>query len=214
MPEEETLAQRLKRLRDSKNDRRSGSFGDGGLDLSFSVKIPPTPVPEEETLGQRKKRLRQEEERKRLNEEAKTVQAEVRKRQSMATILQQSYAYPQQQQHQMLGTGMMGRSMPILDGRPGSMGADMVRGGNSGLIHQAGVATLRPQMSMGNINMARQSMYGMNSMGIQAPNGMGMGGMPLQVMGVAGGAMPMSPQEIAANNKQREMVERWRASVM
>jgi hypothetical protein len=190
--EEETLAARMKRLKEEKEkekdsikNKRVSTFGDGGLDLNFDSPTAASQPAEEETLAQRRKRLREEEERRRLAEEARSVQAEVRKRNSMATLLQQQ---------QMLGTGMIGRSTPMLPNqRP-----------QSGLIQQAGVPhMLRPQMNMGNMPQ-----MGMMNGGMGGAMGMGMmgGGMAQNQM--------MTPQEIAMNSKQREMVERWRASVM
>ena len=224
--EEETLAQRLKRLREKK-DKRASAFGDGSLELCFDTPTPPPPPPEDETLAQRRKRLRGEEERRRLAEEAKAVQAEVRKRNNMSTLLNYHH----------LGAGVMGRGMPMLMQRPGSMGGLGMGGGGGGgggLIQQAGVGgTLRPQMSMGNmtgggmgvgVGVGVQGMGGIGGYGgYGAANGgggvgmgmAGMGGMGMMGGGAAaGGAIPMTPQEIAMNNKQREMVERWRASVM
>ncbi|KAI5858904.1 hypothetical protein BZA05DRAFT_470136 [Tricharina praecox] len=216
--EEETLAQRLKRLREKK-EKRASAFGDGSLELSFDTSAPPPPLPEEETLGQRRKRLQDEEERRRLAEDAKVVQAEVRKRNSMSTMLSQQH----------LGAGMMGRSMPMLMQRPGSMGGLGTGGGGGGaggLIHQAGAGgILRPQMSMGNIAGGGMGGIGMQGMGMQGMGGMsgmggygaanggamgitGMGGMGMMGGGAAGGAIPMTPQEIAMNNKQREMNEK------
>lgn len=216
--EEETLAQRMKRLKDSKTkEKRASKFGDGSLELSFTPAA--TPPPEEETLAQRRKRLRDEEERRKLSVEAKAVQAEVRKRASMATIL-----------HGQHGGGVMGRSTPML--RPNTGGGSGGGGGGGGLVHQIGGTMLRPQMSMGNMHVGgNRGMGGMGSMGgmgggMPTMNGMMMPGMPngmtygAMAMGVngggtgGGGVVPLTPQEVAMNNRQREMVERWRASVL
>jgi hypothetical protein len=209
--EEESLAARMKRLKEEKehgrasigsSTKRISTFGDGGLDLNFEAPTASAAPPqEEETLAQRRKRLQAEEERRRLAEEAKAVQHEVRKRHSIAT--------QQQMQMQMLGAGLMGRSTPMLvPQRPMSgmpLGQRPMSGmgyqprQQSGLIHQAGIPhQLRPQMSMG--AMPR---------GGGLVNGGGMGGGAM-----AQNQMAMTPQEMAMNNKQREMVERWRASVM
>lgn len=223
--EEETLAQRMKRLKDPRKspsadatdtadnkERRISTFGDGSLELNFNPATSPAvpsgqplvPLEEGETLAQRRKRLLKEQmeaaHRQRLSEEAKIVQAEVRKRAAananMATLLQNQHSY---QQQQMLSAGMLGRNTPASDA---AIAGQMPGGG--GLIHQAGASLLRPQVSMVNMGIG---MGGIN-MGIA---GMGVGG------GAGGGlsqSMQMTPQEIAMNNKQREMVERWRASVM
>ena len=237
--EDETLAQRMKRLKDpskkntSSKDRRASTFGDGSLELSFAQAAsrgatppplpPPPPPPEEETLAQRRKRLRDEQERRKLSVEAKAVQAEVRKRASMATILHGQYGG---------GVGMMGRSTPMLPMRP------QTGHGGGGLINQVGQSMLRPQASMGNLygaagasrggggggggGMGMGMGMGMGGMGMGGPgmNGMlmpGGGGGGMMSMGGGGGGggggMPLSAQEIAMNNRQREMVERWRASV-
>ncbi|KAF8253966.1 hypothetical protein K440DRAFT_149880 [Wilcoxina mikolae CBS 423.85] len=211
--EEETLAQRMKRLKDTKTkEKRQSKFGDGSLELSFTPAAgssTATPPPEEETLAQRRKRLRDEEERRKLSVEAKAVQAEVRKRASMATIL-----HGQHGGGIGLGGGMMGRSTPMLRPNTGGGGGG---GGGGGLVHQIGGSMLRPQMSMGNMHVG-----GNRGMGMGAMNGMMMPGMPggmtygaMAMGGTAGGGVaPLTPQEIAMNNKQREMVERWRDSVL
>ncbi|KAF8533072.1 hypothetical protein BDD12DRAFT_528513 [Trichophaea hybrida] len=213
--EEETLAQRMKRLKDTKTkEKRQSKFGDGSLELSFTPTAgssTSTPPPEEETLAQRRKRLRDEEERRKLSVEAKAVQAEVKKRASMATIL-----HGQHGGGIGLGGGMMGRSTPML--RPNTSGGGGGGGGGGGLVHQIGGSMLRPQMSMGNMHIGGNRGMGMGA-GMPSMNGMMMpGGMTYGAMamgGTAGGGVaPLTPQEIAMNNKQREMVERWRASVL
>ncbi|KAA8903102.1 hypothetical protein FN846DRAFT_954541 [Sphaerosporella brunnea] len=216
--EEETLAARMKRLKEEKEkasinsgSKRQSTFGDGGLDINFDAPSPsaaPPPQPEEETLAQRRKRLQGEEERRRLTAEAKVVQAELRKRHSLTLL----------QQQQMLGSGPLGRSTPMLQ-RPMS---GMAQRPMSGLIHQAGVPhMLRPQMSMGNMHQMGGPGMMMNGGMMMGGGSMGMGGMNAGMM--MGMPPPtqmqqqnqmLSPQEIAMNNRQREMVERWRASVM
>jgi hypothetical protein len=182
--EEETLAQRMQRLKaagsSSPSHKRVSTFGDGSLDLSFRNDPPPLnpPQPVEETLAQRRKRLQDESRRQQLSEEAKLVQAEVRKRASMQMSMQ-----------------MAGRNTPTLGVRAGTPGG-------GGLIGQVGGGgMLRPQMSMMGVNMAGGMMgyprYPAGPPGMMGPMGRGMGA-----------------QEAAMNAKQREMVERWRASVM
>jgi hypothetical protein len=247
--EEETLAQRRARLQKEKS-----GFGDGslGLDINFGGSgqptPQPTPPPEEESLAQRRRRLKEEEERRRRADEARHVQAEVRKRQTMMS-----------QHGTMLSPGMMqqGNRMSMMSmGGSTPMNRPSTGGPSGGLVNQIGGSMLRPQMSTGNLRpqmslgnlRQRQSMMSMAGMqgmpgmpmGQMGPMpGMGMGGMPGQMqmgMGMNGMpmGMPMMPQgmtygamampgamgmmsqqqEMEMTSKQREMVERWRASVM
>ncbi|KAI5789039.1 hypothetical protein EDC01DRAFT_596943, partial [Geopyxis carbonaria] len=200
--EEETLAQRIKRLKEAKlrpatspEAKRMSAFGDGSLEIDFNppaaaasaAATPAAIAPEDETLAQRRRRLQEEANRQRLAEEAKLVQAEVRKRQSMATILQ--------------GPGGGGYMHP-------HYGQPVLQPVNGGLIRSAGPQSmLRPQMSMGNIGMSGAANgFAPQFQGVSMAHftpGMGMGV-----------GMGMGAQDEAMNQKQREFVERWRASVM
>jgi hypothetical protein len=79
-------------------------------------------------------------------------------------------------------------------------------GGNRGMGGMGG---------MGSMGGGMPTMNGMMMPGM--PNGMTYGAMAMGVNGGGtggGGVVPLTPQEVAMNNRQREMVERWRASVL
>ncbi|KAL7270586.1 hypothetical protein RUND412_006697 [Rhizina undulata] len=153
--EEETLAQRLKRLKGEEKRKSTATFGDGSLGLSFDGKDAPE---EEETLAQRRRRLQKE--------------TKIGHRKSMVSLGQ---APPPAA---MAPRGLLGALGPVQ--RPHTGGGHPMPMGYPG----------QTQMGMGRGPMPMQ-------MGKGAP-GMGMGGME---------DAPLDP-------RQRDMVERWRASVM
>ncbi|RPB21566.1 hypothetical protein L211DRAFT_421180 [Terfezia boudieri ATCC MYA-4762] len=187
--EDETLAERLKRMREQKEREKIG-FGTGSLGLSLDdeeamKKKSPTQTllgEREETLGQRRRRLQQEkDQREKFKRESIVSQQEVRQR-NMMDIIQHQQNLPL---HLRSQSAIPGVNAPLAGG--GMLGM----GGGS------------PATGMGMTNHA---------MGVRSQKSIMMGGGGMG-MPYAGGVQ-MQMQAPMQNAKQMEMVERWRSSVM
>ncbi|KAF8422546.1 hypothetical protein EV426DRAFT_515190, partial [Tirmania nivea] len=143
--EDETLAERLKRMR----EREKGGFGTGSLGLSLDgeeaskgkKKLPTqTSLGErEETLGQRRRRLQQEkDQREKLKRESMFLQQEVRQR-NMIDIIQHQQNLPLHMRSQSAMAGMLnpGMTNPAIGVRPQS--TIMMGGGGMGMPYAGGV---------------------------------------------------------------------------
>lgn len=192
--EGETLRERMKRLKEKQQ------FGSGTLDIDLLTdkekeeqrQQQEGAKPEvEETLAQRRRRLQREKEEEvntaALKRESVVLQQEVKNRRNMADIL---HVRPM---------GMAARPTSFYSMHGG--GAGGANGSHGHLQHGYG-------QGMG---------YGMAGPGL-----IGRGAGPMGAMGMGGGAMGgggvmgggMMAGEVVLDQKQREMVERWRASVM
>jgi len=206
--EDETLAARLKRMREQKEREKSG-YGTGGLGLSLDgedakeKKKPPTQTPpgeREETLGQRRRRLQQgKDQREGLKRESMFFQQEARQR-NMIDIIQRQQNLPLHLRSQSAMAGMLNPGANVYSGAGGFLGA--IPGVNAPL--------------------AGGGMLGMGGGSPAAGMGVTMGARPQSTIMMRGGGMntpyaggvQMQMQAPMQNAKQMEMVERWRSSVM
>ncbi|KAF8460390.1 hypothetical protein BDZ91DRAFT_421803 [Kalaharituber pfeilii] len=197
--ESETLAARMKRLREKKAKEASG-FGLGSLGLPLdsednkaAKKTTSHAAHEgEETLGQRRRRLQAEKDK--LKRESMYLQQEVKQR-NMMDIIQQQQSMPfhkRGQSHNMLGVcgGLLGAipGVNVPHSGPGMLGM------GGGAAHGGGMngpSIASPAMGL----RPRDSMYG------------GFGG------GTYAAALQMQMSNPMQSTKQMEMVERWRSSV-
>ena len=210
--EDETLAARLKRMREQKEREKSG-FGTGSLGLSLDGEearkerkksLTQTPPGErEETLGQRRRRLQQEkDQQEKLKWESMFLQQEVRQR-NMIDIIQHQQNLPLHMRSQSAMAGMLNPGANTYSGASGYLGA--IPGVNAPLAGggMLGMGGGSPTAGMG---MATPAM-GVRSQSALMMGGGGMG------MSYPGGVQ-MQMHAPTQNTKQMEMVERWRSSVM
>ncbi|MCJ1469296.1 hypothetical protein MMC07_007929 [Pseudocyphellaria aurata] len=210
--EGETLGERRRRLRGqttaAQPKRMSGDFANevmsqfGGLprdsDPMSNVVSPKTPDLEEETLGQRRKRLQAEREAKSgAANEVPPPKPALSNRRSMADLLQahpaagaRSSSYGQQtqwtQEKQRASTNYM-----AMASRLGMLGP-----GNRGSMPAA-----NPGLSLPYGAPPGAGLYP-NPMALNAP-------MPYPVTG-----LQMGPAPLELDSRQRDMIDRWRQSVM
>lgn len=214
--EGETLAQRRQRLRQSTTPARSisGNFADelmsqfGGLaptDLEPAPDvINKTLDPEEETLSERRKRIQAKREATARNVsgtsvDAFTIKAQLLKRRSMADLLQ---AHPV--------------TKPRVDsgGHQTQWTQDQQRASNNYMAMASRIGMLDPrnQAGAGPIN----GDYGMPYMPQQPTMGPGFCPNPMvyntQMPYVSGMQLGQAPAEL--DHRQRDMIDRWRQSVM
>jgi len=215
--EDETLAERLKRMREQKEREKSG-FGTGSLRLSLDdeevkeKKKSPTQTPPgegEETLGQRRRRLQQEkDQREKWKRESMFLQQEVRQR-NMMDIIQHQQNLPLHMRSQSAMAGMLNPGVNTYSGAGGFLGT--IPGVNAPLAGggMLGMGGGSPATGMGMTNHAMgvrpQSTIMMGGGGMGMPYA---GGVQMQIQA------PMQMQAPMQNAKQMEMVERWRSSVM
>lgn len=211
--EGETLGQRRRRLRDQtavQPKRISGDFASevmsqfGGLPKVSepvpNVVSPKTPDLEEETLGQRRKRLQAEREAESsaANGEVQPAKPALTNRRSMADLLQahpaagaRSSSYGQQtqwtQEKQRASTNYI-----AMASRLGMLGP-----GNRGSMP----AAANPGLSLPYATPPGAGLYP-NPMALNAP-------MPYPVTG-----LQMGPAPLELDSRQRDMIDRWRQSVM
>ncbi|KAH8150168.1 uncharacterized protein LAJ45_05854 [Morchella importuna] len=191
--EGETLRERMKRLKEKQQ------FGTGALDMNFGSDKggdQQTDKPEvEETLAERRRRLQKEKQdedkHQALRRESVMLQQEVKSRRNMADLL---HAKPM---------GMAGT-------RPQSFYGLQGGGGSNGSFGQLPIQPGFTQGGMVGMNMGMGG-YGMGGPGLIGRGAGAMGGMGV---GPAGMGMMGPVGEIILDPKQREVVERWRASVM
>ncbi|KAF8432816.1 hypothetical protein BGX38DRAFT_1224664 [Terfezia claveryi] len=209
--EEETLAERLKRMREQKEREKIG-FGTGSLGLSLdgeeaTKKKTPTQTPpgeREETLGQRRRRLQQEkDQREKFKRESIVSQQEVRQR-NMIDIIQHQQNLPLHMRSQSAMPGMLNPGVNTYSGAGGFLGA--IPGVNAPLAGggMLGMGGGSPATGMGMTNRA---------MGVRSQNAIMMGRGGLGIPYAGGVQVQMQTQAPMQNAKQMEMVERWRSSV-
>lgn len=194
--EGETLRERMKRLKEKQQ------FGTGALDMNFGSDKggdQQTDKPEvEETLAERRRRLQKEkqdeEKHQALRRESVMLQQEVKSRRNLADLL---HAKPIG-----MSAGARPQSFYGLQGGAASNGSF----GQLPVHQQQGFS----QGGMIGMNMGMGG-YGMGGPGLIGRGAGAMGGMGA---GPAGMGMMNPAGEIILDPKQREVVERWRASVM
>lgn len=215
--EGETLAQRRQRLRQSTAPARSisGNFANelmsqfGGLsrpDLepTTNAGVNKTLDPEEETLGERRKRIQAEREAAARNvsgtsADATTMKPQLLKRRSMADLLQ---AHP------------VAKPRAVSGGHQTQWTQDQQRASNNYMAMTSRIGMVDPgnRASVGPINGG----YGMPYMPQQPTMGPAFCPNPMmyntQMPYVSGMQLSQAPVEL--DRRQRDMIDRWRQSVM
>lgn len=215
--EGETLAQRRQRLRQSTASARptSGNFADElmsqfvGLTPTDSEPAPHVMVnktldPEEETLGERRKRIQAEREATARNVsgtsvDASAIKPQLLKRRSMADLLQ---AHP------------VAKPRIVSGGHQTQWTQDQQRASNNYMVMASRIGMLDPsnRTSAGPIDGG----YGMPYVPQQPTTGPGFCPNPMmyntQMPYVSGMQLGQAPVEL--DRRQRDMIDRWRQSVM
>lgn len=215
--EGETLAQRRQRLRQSTAPARpiSGNFADelmsqfGGLtptnlEPAPNVVVNKTLDPEEETLGERRKRIQAEREAtarnlSRTSVDAFTMKPQLLKRRSMADLLQ---AHP------------VAKPRVVSGGHQTQWTQDQQRASTNYMAMASRIGILDPgnRAGAGSTNGG----YGMPCMPQQPTMGPGFCTNPMvyntQMPYVSGMQLGQAPVEL--DRRQRDMIDRWRQSVM
>ena len=211
--EDETLAQRVKRMKAEKERATAGSFAN---DLTSELGLPTegqtaAPKPEvEETLGQRKQRLREEAQQAGLSTSSNAARPGLQPRRSMADILQ---AHPVGHRQVSNESGRSFTQLPQLNagGYPNAAG-------NRGSVmphlppHMQTYYNHQPyvQPTFG----ASQGMFGMpqmNAYGVQNGYAPPVGGQqyPFHASGLNIG----DPDGPPMTREQRGMIDRWRMGI-
>ena len=201
--EDETLGQRLKRMKEEKERASAGNFAsDMASQMGLETEKPaPSKTPDaEETLGQRRKRLREEAEM--AGGSASQVRPGLQPRHSMADILQ---AYP---------NGVRQVSGESTNSRPGqlprlntfgpsqpktNLAMPQIPAHMKTLPYYNQTPYMQPQLNGG-----QNMMYGYGGVP-QMANPMGMNGIQYGML-----ADPMGPP---LNSQQRAVIDRWRQGI-